>query len=135
MITYSAETIGYINLFERVTNAHVKDCFLEEDKLVFIIGTGDIGKAIGKNGANVKQISYAVKKPIKLIEYNENPAEFLKNLLAPIRPQAIRLDGESLIVKTRDAHEKGQIYGREKTNLKKVQAVLNKYFPYKITIE
>lgn len=129
------ETIGYINLFERITKAHVKDCFFENDKLVFIINPGDAGRAIGKAGANVKQVSAAIKKPIQIIEFSEDPVAFLKSLLAPVKAKEIVLDNEVLIIRTNDAREKGQVYGREKTNLQRIQQVLSKYYPYTIKVE
>jgi len=135
MITYSMETIGYINLFEKTTHAHVKDCFQEGDRLIFVIEKGDIGKAVGKQGANIKKMSAALKKPVKVIEYDPEPVQFLKNLLYPIKPKEIRAEDDKLIIKTADTKEKGQIYGRERTNLKRVQQTLSKYFPHTIQIE
>ena len=135
MVTYSMETIGYINLFERATHARVKDCFMEADKLVFVVEQGEIGKAVGKGGSNVRGISAAIKKPVKVIEFNSNPAEFLKTLLYPLKPKAIATEDESIIVRTHDIKEKGQVYGREKTNLKRIQDVLSRYFPHKIAVQ
>jgi len=42
--------IGYITVFENLTKARVKDIFLTEDQLVFIVQGGDAGKAIGRKG-------------------------------------------------------------------------------------
>lgn len=76
MVTFSMETIGYINLFEKATNARVKDCLIEEGKLIFIVDQGEIGKAVGKNGANVKYLQEKLKKQIKVIEFNNDPVRF-----------------------------------------------------------
>ncbi len=31
------KTLGYISFFEKFTQTEVKDCFLDEDKLVFVV--------------------------------------------------------------------------------------------------
>ena len=51
MRSYNKEEINHINLFEKITKARVKDCFLN-DIIVFIVEEGDLGKAIGKKGFN-----------------------------------------------------------------------------------
>jgi len=135
MITYSMETIGYINLFEKTTHAQVKDCFMEGDKLVFIVEQGEIGKAVGKGGSNIKNLSYAIKRPVRVIEFNREPTEFLKTLLYPLKPKAVSAEDDKLIIRAHDIKEKGQVYGREKTNLKRIQDVLSKYFPHKIEVQ
>ncbi len=135
MVTFSMETIGYINLFERATNARVKDCLIEEGKLVFIVDEGEVGKAVGKNGINVKQLSEKLKKQVKIIEFNHDPIKFLGTLLYPAKPEEITQEDGKLIIKTHDIKEKGQIYGREKTNLKRIQDYFSKYFPHKIEIQ
>ncbi len=135
MITYSMETIGYINLFEKSTGAHVKDCFFENEKLVFIVDQGEIGKAVGKGGSNVKHMSMIVKKPVKVIEFNNEPVEFVKTLLYPLKPKGVVAEDDKIIIKTNDVKEKGQVYGREKTNLKRIQDVVSKYFPHKLEVQ
>ncbi|MFH0752078.1 MAG: NusA-like transcription termination signal-binding factor [archaeon] len=135
MVIFSMETIGYINLFEKLTYAHVKDCFPEDGKLIFIVEPGEIGKAVGKNGANVKLLTEKFKKQVKVVEFNHDPEKFLKTLLYPIKPEGITTEDDKIIIKTHDIKEKGQIYGRERTNLKRIQEFFSKYFPYKIELE
>ena len=135
MVTFSMETIGYINLFERLTHAHVKDCFQEEGRMVFLVDQGEISKAVGKGGSNVRRISAAIKKQVKVVEFNHDPIKFLETLLYPIRPKSIVAEDERLIIKANNIKEKGQIYGREKTKLKHTQEILSKYFPHKIELE
>lgn len=135
MVTLSMEAIGYINIFERLTSARVKDCFTEEGKLVFIVEEGEVGKAVGKKGETVKQMSLKFKKPIKIIEFKNDPTSFLSVLLYPIKPKEIVAEDDRLLIRTHDVREKGQIYGRERTNLKRIQQLFSKYFPYKIELE
>ncbi|MAG78060.1 NusA-like transcription termination signal-binding factor [archaeon] len=135
MISYDQKTIGFINLFEKITRAQVKDCFQEEDALVFVVQPGQIGIAVGKGGVNIKKLTNMFKKKIKVIEFNPSPEKFMLSLIYPTRPKEIRLDGEKLILKTENNKQKGQIFGRDRSNLKRIQGILNKYFKFEIVLE
>ena len=57
----------YISLFESLTGAKVKDCIVN-DIVIFIVHENEMGKAIGKQGSNIKRIENILKKKIKLVE-------------------------------------------------------------------
>ena len=134
MISYDQQTIGLINIFERITRASVKDCFPVDDTLYFVIQSGDLGKAIGKQGANIRKFSMMMKKQVKVIEFNQDPCRFAANLLFPIRPAEVTQDDNLILIKAKDSIEKGKIFGREKTNLKRVQEIMSKYFPVELKV-
>jgi len=50
------DLIQKINLFEKLTKARVKDVF-NDNGLLVVVNFGDIGKAVGKNGANIRRYS------------------------------------------------------------------------------
>jgi N utilization substance protein A len=129
------KTIGFINIFENLTHAGVKDCFAEGDSLVFIIDQGQMGLAIGKGGVNIKNACSVFKKDIKAYEFNPEPVEFVKNLLYPIKPKAVERKDNLVVIKTADSVEKGKVFGREKTNLKRIQEIVSKYFEVEIKVE
>jgi N utilization substance protein A len=135
MVSFDMKTIGFINVFENLTHAGVKDCFAEGDSLVFIIDQGQMGLAIGKGGINIKNASSVFKKDIKAYEFNPEPVEFVKNLLYPIKPKAVERQDNLVVVKTSDSVEKGKVFGREKTNLKRIQEIVKKYFEIEIKVE
>lgn len=135
MVSFDMKTIGFINVFENLTHASVKDCFAEGDSLVFIIDTGQMGLAIGKGGVNIKNASSVFKKDIKIYEFNPEPVEFVKNLLYPLKPKAVERQDNIVVIKTSDSVEKGKVFGREKTNLKRIQEIVNKYFQVEIKVE
>ncbi len=135
MVSYNMEVIGYINLFEKVTRSHVKDCFFSEDKLVFIVQPGQLRFALGKQGANVKRVSSLLKKDIRIYEFNPAPEKFVANLLYPIRPKEVVREDEEVIIRANDIREKGQIFGRDKVRLKRMQEIVSKYFPIKVRVE
>ena len=134
MIQLDQRIIGFINVFERTTRASVKDCFEEGEVLVFVVQAGNIRKAVGKNGDNIKRVAYLTKRRIRVIEFSENPAKFVSNLLYPLKVD-IEMRDDVLVIKTKDNREKGQIFGREKSNLKRIKDIAGKYFKIEIAVE
>lgn len=92
----SAEEIGYIALFEKITGAVTKDCVTdeEENKILFVVKKGDMGLAIGKKGANIQRVRQVIGKKIQVIEYSEDPAEFVKNIFHPLRVNNVSISNK-----------------------------------------
>ncbi len=76
----------YIALFETLTGAHAKDCLVlegEDSRIVFVVKSGDMGLAIGKNGNNINRVKKQIGRHVEVIEYSDDPKEFIKNLFQP----------------------------------------------------
>ena len=71
---------------------------------------------------------------MKIIEFNNDPARFVLNLLYPLRPEVV-LENDNVVIKTTSNKEKGQIFGREKSNFKRIQDIMKKYYKIEIKIE
>jgi len=134
MILFDQRIIGYIKVFERVSRANVKDCFEEDGTLIFVVQPGQASKAIGKGGDNIKRVAKLTNKKIRVIEFNNNIKRFVLNLLYPTKPE-LEVHDKEIIIKTNNNKEKGLIFGREKTRLKKIQTLVNKYFKITIKVE
>ena len=80
-------------------------------------------------------MSSLLKKPVNVIEFNQDPVQFLRNLLYPIKPKEIKLVDATLVIVAADVKEKGRIYGRERSNLKRIQDIISKYFPVTLKLE
>ena len=84
-ITLSDEARQLAGLFETETEATVKDCLLDEefDRVIFLIKTGEMGKAIGAGGEHVSRVEQRIGKSIKLVEDAPTVEDFVANTLAP----------------------------------------------------
>ncbi len=133
MIQYDMQTIGLINMFEKATGAKVKDFFLEGEVLVFVVQPKELRKALERGGEKIKRLSFVMKKRIRVIEFHEDIEKFALNILYPLRPETEFKDGV-LFIKGKDAKEKGQIFGREKTNFKRIQGLIEKYFKVDVKV-
>ncbi|MBU3940478.1 MAG: NusA-like transcription termination signal-binding factor [Nanoarchaeota archaeon] len=122
------ELIGYINLFEKITRCHVKDSFPYSDKLLFVVGPGQASKAVGKKGANIKKLSDMINKKLKVVEFSDDPATFLKSFISPIKAQKIEINCNIAEITVRGRQEKGLLIGRDKNNLNCLKEIVKKYF-------
>ncbi len=91
-IKFGANEIRFIALFENMTGAMVKDCIIDDDnnKVTFVVKQGDMGLAIGKRGSTVSKVQRAVDRGVEVIEFNEDPEQFIRNILSPAELQSVK---------------------------------------------
>ena len=95
-IKLAGTEIGCIAAFQNMTKATPRDCIIEEDNAItFIVNKEDMGCAIGKNGANIRHSSSVLKKEVNVVEYSPDPVKFIKNVMYPIRPKNINIEGKN----------------------------------------
>lgn len=129
-IRLSTEGIRYISLFENITGAAVKDCIVEEDRIIYVVKAGDMGVAIGKNGYNVNHIKKTIDKSIDLVEYSEDPGIFIKNAFGPANVKSVNINirnHKRLAIVEVSNKEKGLAIGREGKNIGKVKIVAQRH--------
>lgn len=133
-IKFDQALIGYINLFESITRTNVKDCF-NNGKLTFIVDQGQIGKAIGIKAQNIKRVEKMLKKRIRVVEFNSDVKQFIKNLIYPLKPKEVQEEENIITIVAEDIKMRGQLIGRDKRNIKNLQEVVNKYFNVEIKVK
>lgn len=126
-IKYDLTAIKYIGLFESLTNTLLKDC-ISNGSITFIVRHGSIGKAIGKNGKNVKLLEKILKKKIKIVEFNSNVATFVKNLLLPKEVAEIKTTEGIVEIIAHDISLKGTIIGKNRSHLIELQNIVQRHF-------
>ncbi len=128
-IKYDASLMKIISVFETMTGAKLKDCFENKNQqLVFIVEPGQIGMAIGKNAVNVRRLETMLKKRIKIIEFNDNVLDFIRNLIYPLRPVDISENNDGIAIAGGDMKTKGLLIGRNFQNLEETKSIVNRYF-------
>ena len=123
-----------MSLFQSVTSATARDCIVDEkmDRVIFVVNKGQMGLAIGKGGSTIKQLQNVVAKKIELVEYSDDAAEFIRNMLNADMVNDVRLsdrpDGTKQAVVTVDQRKKGAVVGREGRNAEKARLLAKRYF-------
>jgi len=128
-ITYNAELLKIMSLFENLTRTALKDCFIDDNNLLtFVVSDIEIGKAIGKNASNVKKLEMLLKRKIKILAFNPSPVAFVKNLIYPVTDAEVEQQDKTIIIKGHDSRTKGFLIGREQSNIKNMIGIVKKYF-------
>ena len=126
------ESLQFINFFEDLTKAKVKDCFFNNGRLVFVVGPGEASRAVGIKGKNILKMEKITGKKVKVVEYNQDVIKFIRSFLYPIKPQEINLNENNEIeIKADSTHDKGILIGRDRKNLTNLKEVVSKYFQVK----
>ena len=123
-----------MSLFQKVTGATARDCVEDEkqNRVIFVVNNGKMGLAIGKGGAHIKSLQNMVKKNVELVEFDDDPAGFLKNVLNSKLISEIKLnkrdDGTTQAIVLVDPGKKGIVVGREGRNAEKARLLSRRYF-------
>ena len=125
-VKLSTEGIRYIALFESLTGARARDCFedVENNRLVFVVKSGDMGLAIGKGGDRINRVKKAIGKHVEIIEHSDDPAEFVKNAFHPVSIKNVNItvkDDKRIAYVEVLTKEKGLAIGRDGKNIEKVK--------------
>jgi N utilization substance protein A len=123
-----------MSLFQSITSATARDCVVDEkmERVIFIVNKGHMGLAIGKGGSTIKQLQNVVTKKVELVEYSEDPLDFLKNILNSTLVNEVRInervDGIKQAVVVVDSKKKGIVVGKDGRNAEKARILAKRYF-------
>lgn len=133
-IKITSTEMRYIALFESITGASVKDCIVDEEqgRVIFVVNEGQIGVAIGKGGRNIRTLESMTGKKHEIIEYSEDPVQFIKNALKPAMVKEVRLterpDGKKIAVVAVNPRDKGVAIGKNGRNAERLRFLAKRYF-------
>jgi len=125
---YDVELLKLMSLFEKITRADLKDCFVNRERVVFIVQQGEMGKALGKQKFNLQKIEETINRKIKIVEFNPDVLEFIKNLMYPLKILEIKQEDAIVTIKGPDTKTKGLMIGARAQNLRNYEELVKKYF-------
>jgi len=133
-IKLTGDEMRFMFLFESVTNVPVKDCIIDDklNRIIFIVEPGFVGKAIGRNGINIKRLRKILGKQIEVIEYANEPEKMLQNALFPAKVRGVRItksaDGRTIAIVTVEPKDKGIAIGKNGRNIARARIIAERYF-------
>ena len=133
-IKISSEAYSLMVLFQKTTGAMARDCIIDSrlNRIIFVVNKGEMGLAIGKNGKSIKDIQKSIGKTIELVEYSEDPKEFILNALNSKFIDDVKIDehsnGKTIATVKVVANKTGAIVGREGRNAEKARLIAKRYF-------
>ena len=129
-ITFDADTMRLTNLFENQTKVGVKDCIAMDDKIIFVVNNGQIGKAIGKEGKNISKIRKILNKDVHIIEYSDDKEQFIRNVFVYYDVKKVEIEQRGNITHatvTVDPKNKAKAIGKEGKNLRIARDIIARH--------
>ena len=129
-ITLDADTMRLTNLFENQTKVGVKDCIAMDDKIIFVVNNGQIGKAIGKEGKNISKIRKILNKDVHIIEYSDDKEQFIRNVFVYYDVKKVEIEQRGDITHatvTVDPKNKAKAIGKEGKNLRIARDIIARH--------
>ena len=133
-IKLTSDELRLMSLFQSITSVTARDCVVDDkmDRVIFIVNKGQMGLAIGKGGATIRQLQNVVAKKVELVEYSDDASDFVRNILNPQMVNdvkiTVRTDGSKQAVVLVDAKRKGVVVGKEGRNAEKARLLAKRYF-------
>ena len=131
MIELSKDDMKCIAAFETLTGAGVRDCLIAEQAIAFIVNQGDLGKAIGKKGANITRVRNMFARQVLVFEDSEDLEQFVRNLFGSIPVTNINVHEKmesKIAYVTVDEKDRGNAIGRNGDRIKVGRALLQRRF-------
>lgn len=129
-IVLTDDTLRYIALFQQLTRTNAVDCMDTPDKLVFVVEKGQGNIAVGKKGEHVIKLKEITGKNIQVVEYSEDPAQFVMNVFHVYKPQKVVIEKRGDInhaTVTVDPELKGRAIGKAGRNLRIARDIVNRH--------
>ncbi len=132
-IKLNIEEIKLMALFGDITGAEVKDCIVDPngERIIFVVGLGNLGLAIGRRGATIKRARTILKRDIDVVEDAETPEGFVRNSLAPAKVSTVNIKeqskGRRVAVVTVKTENRGRVIGRNGRNIERARILAKRH--------
>ncbi len=129
-IKLTPELLRNMAAFRKLTNTEVMDCIPAENKMVFLVGKGDLGKAMGKGMRNLIKLKNHYKMNVDLIEFSPDPAIFVKKIFHDYKTSDVKIEtkgGKTILTLKVNRADKGLIIGKSGRNLKIAKDLMKRY--------
>ena len=132
-VKLTTEGIRYIALFESLTGAIARDCYVddENDRVIFVVKKGDMGLAIGKNGNSINRVKKSIGKHIEIVEYSDDVDEFVANALQPVfvkKVHVVAKENRKLAYVEVMSKDRGIAIGKNGRNIQKAKVLAQRHY-------
>jgi N utilization substance protein A len=126
---YDMQTLQWMSLFEKITRARLKDCFMHNEKLCFLVEDGQLQRALGPQKKNLVKLESLLKRKIKIIEFKDEMLRFIVNVFAPLKIIDMKEDEGIVTITGPDQKTKGLMIGARAQNLRNYEKIVQRYYP------
>jgi N utilization substance protein A len=128
-VTLSGEALRIAGLVEEVTEVTVRDCLVDDDRVVVLVGAGEMGKAIGAGGEHVRRIERRLGTQVTLVEDADRAEAFVASALAPAAVYNVTVsEGEETIAYAEvDENDRGAAIGAGGQNIEAARRLAKRH--------
>ena len=128
-VTLSGEALRIAGLVEAETDASVRDCLVEDERVVVLVAAGEMAAAIGPGGKQVKRIERHIGTQVTLVEDADRPGAFVANSLAPAAVYNVTIsEGEDTIAYAEvDENDRGVAIGTDGQNIETARRLAKRH--------
>jgi N utilization substance protein A len=141
-IKLDRQSMELINLFNNISGAIIKDCIFyqapddSDEVIIFLVKKEDVGKAIGRDGEHVKDLTSKLQKKIDVIPFSENLEKFIKYILNTtknsIRVKNIEVkegknEKRTVVISVRP-QDRGKAIGKDGSMIKKTKKLVMRHY-------
>ena len=127
------DELRYMALFQDITGATVKDCVIDDEynRIIFVVGKGDVGKAVGRKGSNIRKLKKIMGRDIEVVAEGETIEDMARNAVSPARVKQVRTartGNRTTVYIHVDSKDKGTAIGKNGKNVARARMLLKRYF-------
>ncbi len=107
----------------------------EENRLIFVVEKGDLGRAVGRGGRKLKTMKRLLRgdldKNIEVVEFDDTPEGFIQNLLSPARVPVIRItrqNNETIAIAYVIEQDKSVAIGKNGRRIKRARLLAKRWY-------
>lgn len=129
-IKLDADTIRIFAMFEGMTRASLKDVIDEEDRIIFVVEEGQVGRAIGKGAINLKRLRENMGKEVVLVGFAGEREAFLRNVFHKFTIETIEWEdrnGDIIAHVKLPQEEKGKAIGKGGRNIQLARMLMKRH--------
>jgi len=120
-----------VNTLERETGARATDVVVTENTVWFLVQKGDLGRAIGRGGENLRKLRGALGKNVELVEASEELKKFLTNFFHGVtfeRYEEKEENGKKSVFLRVNAKDKGKAIGKKGEKINVCRELVKRHF-------
>ena len=120
-IRLDTESFRYFSAFEKLTRTKALDCYVADNRVVYVVEEGSLGEAIGKGGSRLNRLKSILNRPVDIVEHSPQPEKFVSNIFHRFKINRAEItergDRRVCIIWVRP-QDKGMVIGKGGRNLK-----------------
>lgn len=131
LVDLTSEGLSFFSLFEKITGIFPSDYVSSENGVVFLVEMKNLGKAIGRKGANINKLKSAFRKKVIIIGDSEDPEMFARNFFGNLNVLNVELRdamGDKTVFVTIDEKDRGLAIGKGGERIKAAKTLFKKKF-------